>query len=110
MTTGRIVFAGAAIVGLVLTVVRPTPPSTPAAVVPEPPEAPVDVPAQLHAAALLDEARMLTPTEVALSEDARERWLPLLGELHDMATDPSTDAIARERLVATLARLEQVGL
>lgn len=60
--------------------------------------------------ALHDEAAALTAAQVALDEQAHERWMPRVAKIEAALDDPATPEPIRRELVATIAALECVGV
>jgi hypothetical protein len=59
---------------------------------------------------LRDEAQALTVAEVALDEQAHERWMPRVAKIEEALDDPATPDPIRTELLATIAALECVGV
>lgn len=60
--------------------------------------------------ALHDEAAALTAAQVALDEQAHERWMPRVAKIEAALDDPATPEPIRRELVATITALECVGV
>jgi hypothetical protein len=52
----------------------------------------------------------LTAAQVELDETTHERWMPRVALIEQALADPSTDALLRDELDATIAALECVGV
>jgi hypothetical protein len=70
----------------------------------------VDPDALARVQALRDEAEALTAAQVELDETAHERWMPRVARIEQALEDPSTPALLRDELDATITALECVGV
>jgi hypothetical protein len=73
-------------------------------------EAEPDPEALRRVESLRDEAQALTVAEVALDEQAHERWMPRVAKIEEALDDPATPDPIRTELLATIAALECVGV
>jgi hypothetical protein len=73
-------------------------------------EAELDPEALRRVESLRDEAQALTAAEVALDEQAHERWMPRVAKIEAALDDPATPDPIRSELLATITALECVGV